>query len=53
MGMKSRGNWNINGCLKSCSNKGLECDSCIRFSKFIEKEAIDDNRRIEAKEIKS
>ena len=36
MGEKSRGNWNIDFCIKSdkCLNN-IYCDRCIRFSKFV------------------
>ena len=36
MGMKSRGNWNINFCIKqsSCENKNKKCSSCIKFSLY-------------------
>jgi hypothetical protein len=34
MGAKSRGNWNINTCLKRCTNRGELCNECIRFSNF-------------------
>ncbi len=34
MGMKSRGNWLVGCCLKECSNRGVACTRCIRFSQF-------------------
>ena len=32
MGAKSRVNWLIGTCIKSCANKYSLCDSCVRFS---------------------
>ena len=34
MSYKSRSNWNIPLCLKDCKNKGIKCESCIRYSNF-------------------
>jgi hypothetical protein len=35
MGIKSRGNWNINFCIKSdCVNRDFECTGCTKFSKY-------------------
>jgi len=35
MGSKSRGNWNINFCMKSdCANRDTKCKECIRFSNY-------------------
>jgi hypothetical protein len=36
MGSKSRGNWNINACLRNCKNRDKKCDTCIRFSEYEE-----------------
>ena len=35
MGSKSRGNFQVNICLKDCENKGTKlCDMCISFSLY-------------------
>jgi hypothetical protein len=36
MGYKSRGNFNIGFCTKSCLNRGDLCKTCVRFSNFKE-----------------
>lgn len=46
MGEKSRDNWNISFCMyaRNCKNGGTElCDSCLKFSKLIPKEATSEN----------
>ena len=35
MSHKSRGNWTVMVCLKDCTNKGVKCVECVRFSKYI------------------
>ena len=32
MGYKSRGNFQVNCCLKRCSNRDISCTACWRFS---------------------
>jgi hypothetical protein len=35
MGIKSRGNWRINCCIKfECTNRDRECEKCIKFNKY-------------------
>jgi hypothetical protein len=35
MGTKSRGNWNINFCMRGdCLNRDKKCRECIRFSEY-------------------
>ena len=43
MGEKSRGNWNINICLKGdCRRQNTEvCGKCLKFSKY---EKIEENK---------
>ena len=39
MGYKSRGNWNINFCMKpDCVNRDKKCKQCIRFDEYKKEE---------------
>lgn len=35
MGMKSRGNWSVNCCLRRCANRDIKCGECLRFSQYL------------------
>lgn len=40
MGIKSRGNFKIELCIKfDCQNKSIKCKECIRFNKYLKKES--------------
>lgn len=45
MGEKSRGNWNVEICLRDdCANRGKRCTCCLHFSEYRppqELEAVD------------
>lgn len=36
MGIKSRGSYKVGICLKKCSNRGVACQTCIRYSNYKE-----------------
>jgi len=39
MGYKSRGNFQVNCCLRKCANREVLCDECVRWSKYVEETA--------------
>jgi hypothetical protein len=45
MSYKSRGNWNINKCLKECENKNKFCKVCIRFNYYKLLEITEESKR--------
>lgn len=34
MGAKSRGNFQVNGCIRPCANRNKKCKDCWRFDQF-------------------
>ena len=42
---KWRYNWSIGVCLRDCANKGVECELCIRFSKYVPRDVSDKSVR--------
>jgi len=35
MSTKSRSNWNLPLCLKTCANRGKACKVCVQFSHYV------------------
>lgn len=41
MGLKSKGNYNINLCLKfDCVRRNIDCSKCIRFNYYMPTKAV-------------
>lgn len=47
MGHKTRSNYKLGACLKECSNRGEQCEDCIRFSEYIPERSADENGKHE------
>jgi len=46
MGAKSKGNYNINLCLRfDCSHRGIMCDKCVKFDYYLTSKIADEGSK--------